>query len=587
MINFFLKTISISVLVILIYGCKKDNEEVVIEPYIYEEKYYGEGFSTLNNDEWNKNTVNKVLNTFTYGIVAKQSQIQTWADMNATDAIKEIITMEGFNDKLNKYNTSFLDKNETRIEILSEIFYNRYNGGNFRLECRLSNGEIITPLLLDNTNFNPTRLKIGLWETNYHQVINAKIDALHCLNIHHYFDDIVEGINDNVDYHKILSKSAHSTPIMFMYNQFDNKYINGTFLLNDDFAREYNQLFFGILGVDNLSYYENTTIENTAKILTGIDKARRDYTTLDGLETVNAPDYYVLENPLEHYSGTLEILENNIQQSSVEEGLNKIGEIAIRDKEGSDNLPIIIIEGLSDDNLDYETKEKIRNEWKNNLSHPNFLQFIQKYAISHSFHNENRLKYLSSLDRVMKTYNLLNFEGKKPINIHKINYELLKEDYKIFFPAKGVFGNLTGEDILNNSNVFSVFYNRAANIEYSNTYTDMDFSKMIDDNVEKNIKSISEFVWNRFIGDNLKNFGKMERLHIYSILAHGVDYNEYKNTNIIYTEEYINNDQNILNDIEDMSKLTINLIDTTNKTRIKYITHFVLGLPFMWFEEGK
>ena len=110
---------------------------------------------------------------------------------------------------------------------------------------------------------------------------------------------------------------------------------------------------------------------------------------------------------------------------------------------------------------------------------------------------------------------------------------------------------------------------------------------MIDDSIEKNIKSISEFVWNRFIGDNLKNFGKMERLHIYSILAHGVDYNEYKNTNIIYTDEYINNDQNILNDIEDMSKLTINLIDTKNKTRIKYITHFVLGLPFMWFEEGK
>jgi len=577
----------------LFTGCEDDNKDDKDELIGYEEEdFEGDiegGFRLIEEDSWSKNTVNKILNTFTYGIVASQEQIEAWVDMPPEEAIEEIITMDGFNKKLRNRENTFLTEEEDKLEYILQEASVRYPNSAFNFNARLTNGELLSVLIMDNTNYNPTRLKVGLWETNYHQVINSKVDALFSFNVYHYFDDIVEGIENNIGYQNILSKSATSSPIMYMYKQFENKFTNNKLSVNDDFAREYNQLFFGILGKNDLAYYEDVTIENTARALTGIDANYDSYTTINGEETLSAPSYYIKENAGNHYHGMLEILGEFISHSGVKEALEEIARIAITKNESIKNLPVMIINGLADSNLENNsnTTQRIINEWKENVNHPDLLSFIRKYAISKEFHSETRLKYLSSLDRLMKTYNLLNFEGKKPYSYTKLIQELEKENYKIFFPAKGVFGNLTGEDIINNSNIISAFYNRAANQEYSGIYPGMDFSKMIDKDIDNNVKDITEFIWNRFVGDNLKNFGQMERLHIYSLLLYGKNYNDYIQSDIDYTEEYIESDIDTGNKIIDMSEEYIDINTTNIKRNLKYVTNFVLGLPFMWFEEGK
>jgi hypothetical protein len=547
------------------------------------------GFQTLNNEDWNKNTVKKVLNTFTYGIVASEEQILTWSDMQPEDAIKEIMNMSGYNKKLKDSGDGFLPEEESRLEFIMQEMDKRYPGTAFRFESRLSKGELISPLIMDNTNYNPFRLKLGLWEVNYHQVINSMIDALFSFNVYHYFDNIVDKIEDNVNYEKILASSAISSPIMLMYGQTSNKYINNEFNVNDDFARELHQLFFGILGDGYKEYYESVTIENTAKILTGMQKQNEVYTSINGEKTAGAPSYNIQEVPEEHFVGNVNILGESINQASIRGAIEKIAEVAIRKNESMTNLPLMIINGLADSNIEknIEIRQRAMNEWEQNIENADILKFLQSYAISYEFHNEERFRTLSSLDRLAKTYNLLNFEGKKPYRYYKLTAELKKENYQLFYPAKGVFGNLTGEDIKTNSTVFTAFYNRAANNGYTNLYKNTDFSKMIDKDIDNNIKDISEFIWNRFIGDNLKHFGLMERLHIYSLLLYGKDYNEYTMSDIDYTEEYIQEHLEVQDKIKLMSEEYIILNNIAIQSNLKHVTNFVLGLPFMWFEEGK
>jgi len=547
------------------------------------------GFRILNDEDWNVNAIKKVLNTFTYGITASEEQILVWSNMQPREAIEEIINMSGYNKKLKDSGDGFLSEEEARLEFIVQKMDERYPGSAFRFESRLSKGELISPLIMDNTNYNSFRLKLGLWEVNYHQVINSMIDALFSLNVYNYFDNIAEGIEHNINYEKILAASAISTPIMLMYGQTSNKYVNEKFNVNDDFARELHQLFFGILGDGYNKYYENITIENTAKILTGMRQSYKSYTTISGTKTINAPTYNIEETPEKHFIGSLNILGEEISQSSIKEAIDKIAHVAIRKNESMTNLPIMIINGLADSNIEKnkENRQRAMNEWKANIENIDILKFIQSYAISYEFHSEKRFRTLSSLDRLAKTYNLLNFEGKKPYKYNTITVELKKENYQLFFPAKGVFGNLTGEDIKTNSTVFTAFYNRAANRKYTNLYKDTNFANMIDKDIDNNVKDISAFIWNRFIGDNLKHFGLMEKLHVYSLLLYGKSYNDYAMTNLRFTEEYIQEHIEIQDKIRLMSEEYIDLNNSVIKNNLKNVTNFILGLPFMWFEEGK
>jgi len=546
-------------------------------------------FVPLTNEQWTDKEVRKVLNTFTYGATATEAQIKLWADMKPIDAINEIMDLNTTNLKVKNIGPSFIS-DRRNLEDLIEDIYRKYDDldmsikGVYDIGAHFASGYVISDLIVDNTNYNPFRIRLGLWETNYHQVINSKIDNILSINVYHYFDDIVNGIQEGMSYQDILSRSASSTPIMYMYKQFDNKYINGELTTNDDFAREYNQLFFGILGKDNLSYYENVTVENTANVLTGMTD---DYQhTTNEFGTSWGPAYYVTPTSY-HYNQSVELLFNTIANEDVIKGLQEIADIAINNDESERTLPLIIIGGLADDNLDenINKKETIINAWKL-MDKKDLLYFLKKYAISRCFHSSDRIRYLSSPDRVIKIFNLLNFEGKTPNNPIKIKTELDFDNFTIFEPAKGVFGNYTGLDIKDNSNTITNTYNKAIHNDYNFLYPSTDYRNIIDFDISDKIKEIAEYLWNKMIGDNLKHFGILERAEVYSLLLYGKDLNTYFNIDTELTDENFKNDSELNKIYLDMENSTIDLTDDKYNNNIRDAINFILGTPYILFEEG-
>lgn len=161
------------------------------------------------------------------------------------------------------------------------------------------------------------------------------------------------------------------------------------------------------------------------------------------------------------------------------------------------------------------------------------------------------------------------------------------EYFKINIPAKGVFGNFTGLDIKDNSDIFATILNNSINLAFNNIYPNQDFSNIIDENVNDDIKDISEFLWNRFNGDNLKNFGSTERIQLYSILAYGKDYNSFANIEKNISNDDIETSFKISNDYFNMEKLSIyHENNVTVNTKISNAIHFILALPYNLYEEG-
>lgn len=548
-------------------------------------------FVSLTTDEWGVDEVKKVMNTFTYGITASESQIAKWAEMAPSTAIEEVMNFDAHNPLLKPSPTNNLNS-FTKIEDISSLLYNYYKETNvgladrFALPSKFPRGDIESALITSNLGYNPLRLRIGLWETSYHQVINTNVDVLNAINTWNYFDNIVEGIAAGTPYEEILAKSATSTNIMYMYKQFDNVYKNNTLVGNDDFAREYNQLFFGILGKDNLSYYENTTIENTALVLTGMKNIHTNFTAANG-DIFGGPGYSVIPVNTLHYAKPVEISEKMVQNENVIDGLMEIAKISIDTDESLDTLPLIIIEGLADDNLknNIHKMETVRNAWKI-MPKKDILAFLKKYAISRSFHSNDRIKYLSTMDRTMKIYNLMNVEDKMPHHVLRPRNEMEQEGYTMYVPGKGVFGNWTGVDIKNNTNVYKEYYNGAANQRYYNIYPNQDMSKLIDSSVSNNVKDITEYLWSKFVGDNLKNFGIIERLHVYALLKTGNDFNSAYGVSADIDLNVFDSSNSVRADFKSLETSEVDLNNNEIRNNIAKVVNFIIAMPYALYEEG-
>ena len=58
----------------------------------------------------------------------------------------------------------------------------------------------------------------------------------------------LSSLASNSAYSTVIAQGAKNAAIAFQYGHNYNVYSGGTFIGNEDFAREYHQLFFGILG---------------------------------------------------------------------------------------------------------------------------------------------------------------------------------------------------------------------------------------------------------------------------------------------------------------------------------------------------
>jgi len=572
------------------------------------------GFQTISDELWDEQAVRKVLHTFAYGGFATDEQIRIWASLSPENAIEEILKFDIVNQKLSPVESGYsFGEMPATLKNLSAFWSSISIDNPIAEDSREDYGIYswaspakIWLTAVRKRGLNPVRQKIGVWETNYHMSVNQNAGVNNSQMLR-YYDDIMNALAQNQAYEDVLYIGAKSAAVATQYNHKDNEFVDSKFSGNEDFAREFHQLFFGILGDYDLEYHEFTTIRNTAKLLTDMNVNRIELPSGDS-EYANEVEF----GKKYHYPGDLEILNTTITGETANEKLAVLSKIAIAHPESLDNLPIIIIRGLADDNLDEDKIKTIQTTWKN-METKDLLLFLRKYAISTIFHDESRIKYWSSIDRNMIVTNLVTLNNQESyLNLYDPQWDIYKESVSIFRPNHDVFGGQTGLEAHQTGDVFKEAYNKAVDRYWSLSKTgkedenkaiiwEKDWGKIIpaDSAGKFRIKSVSEWLWNRFIADGLKNFGTLERAHVYALVGSGKDLAYFINQNSpmqIYTKEILDTDptvKEIINDLA-MSFVCMNLsdvCDTKNKEtanfRIGMAINFISATPYMFAQEGR
>jgi len=618
------------------------------------------GFSVISGEDWNETAVRKVLHIFTYGGHSTDEQITQWANMPPQNAIKEILSFEPSNLKLSPSSNDVLGrKTDGTLQSLAELwssddpenpipneFKNKYIIQNYILDECYSDGELFGYDHYSNMNStwihsvlakgsNPFLHKIGFWETNYHMVVNLPV--VDYWNVLVHYDNILKSLMNGDDYQTVMTSGALSIAIGKQYghaaeywmdgyatNQ-GNYQLNGIFYGNEDFAREFHQLFFGVLGDQEHDYHETTTIKNTAKALTDISYQYLDISSQCDYQSVRAYPHTSSFGTEKHHSGSLEMYHQSISGSNAEEKIIALADIAIQQQESLDNLPIMIIRGLADDNLTDEKTKIIQNAWQA-MPNKDLLSFLRNYAISNTFHSSERIKYLSSFDRNLILYNRLDLDNSQLHRVvskewywslpEQINWQAFStENVTPFFPIHDVFGHQKGIEAINTPGIFRSVYNRSSEpwsynftvIRDQDNWHEIVWSKDMtsvikpDSNGLYTIKHVTETLWNRLIADGKKNLGTLERAHIYSLLADwgndlGMRFKELgfvDDENYVFSKQELETNSNFSDEIEKLANQSIALDSNNNEEKtlanekLNLALAFIAATPYMFIQEGK
>lgn len=528
-----------------------------------------QGFVTVGAADWNEAAVRRSLHVFAYGGAASDSQIDLWANMAPAAAIQEMLIFDPVNPLLSPVEDVSAGYSGS-LAALQTLFA---SGAPDNLTCPGDRGRFdqtkqkaVADIVLNNSGLqhawiaavrtrglNPFRHNVGFWLVNYQMAVNLRDTEPPLLRKH--YDGALDALAAGRPFHEVLGVGATSAAVAREYNHRNNIYKNntGVFRGNDDFAREFHQLFFRINGdVEDPAYHENVTIEHTARALTGlqIDKIPNAYgTTLDRdwwVAPIDFTDHLDvtgrdLQNLTRHYAGSLEILHNTISGATAEDKVFALAAVAIQHPESLANLPVEIVKFFADDNLDEEKTIAIREAWNTVVATPDdLLLFLQDYAISTAFHGPSTFKYRTAFQRNMTIYNLNTVDNEEAYNnAFTPRTAMLKQGADVFFPAHDVFGGQTSHNAANNPNLFQEAYNRA--VDHPN-----DLAKTADVCRDETgaalgtwrkdwalviptrggvygVGDVGLWLWNRFVGDAARAYGTLEQANVAALLATGMD----------------------------------------------------------------
>jgi len=564
---------------------------------------------TVSDEDWDEAAVRRVLHTFAYGGFASDAQITTWADMPPEEAVVEIINFEISNELVSP--TDSYDTISTTDGTLKGLstYWSTSGSQNKISDSSQEKYDIdywglperVWVQTVSKRGLNPVRQKIGLWETNYHLAVNmdAGINNRQMLR---YYDDIMNSLDYGDAYQNVMALAGQSAAVATQYNHKKNVFEDARFEGNEDFAREYHQLFFGILGDYDPEYHEIYAIRNTAKALTDME--------IERIEPEGESAYWsdeVTFGTEYHYPSGLDILDQIIDGPTAKEKIENLAQYSIEHEESLDNLPIIIVRGLADDNLDDSKIEQIQEMWQN-LDEKNLLAFLRQYAISYTFHNTTRVKYWTSIDRNILISNLISVDNEETyLGYYNPESRINGEDVDLFYPTHNVFGGQTGLDASDSPFIFKEAYNRSTDGYwwYSKTTASednvvvwrKDWAKIMptSDDGTYRVKDVGEWLWNRFIGDGLKNFGSLERAYVYALLGSGKDFGYFVNSNNplnVYTKDQIDGDTTLQELMVDMEIALINIgnedldVRKTANYRVGLAISFITATPYMFAQEG-
>lgn len=623
------------------------------------------GFTTVSDDEWDNTAVRKVLHSFAYGGFASDTQIQTWADMPPAQAINQILSFAPTNDLLSPPQDNSLQPKlsvngqDRTLEGVQTLWSSNTDPDNlmpaeyqYLFNPINSNGDNFEPGSLTYTwlaasnrrGINPFRQRVGFWLTNYHMAIHMNALDGNAPLLRTLYDESMALLGQGASFDQVLALGASSAAIAMQYGHMNNRYemATGSFYGNDDFAREFHQLFFGILGVDPTqsvdadafkAYYENITIENTAKALTGMQLTYAPI-TLPGADFsgyLQHIDFLSEENAPNHHAADLEILNfnnpgaANISGTTAAEKLQALAQLAINDPESELRLPQKIIAYFADDNLDarIETNPNLQDEitdaWR--TSNKNLLDFLRAYAISTQFHSPQRIKYLTAFDRNLLILNQNTVDNQESYNsfiFPAIIARMQRQGATPFQPAHFVFGAQTAREAFENADIFKDAYNSniciiqgdsgcsdswatLARTGNSTTGWEKNWAALIPTNANNthDVDSVARWLWNRFVADGGAYYGPQERAHITSLLATGEDFLSHvaQQTGEPFQEDglasadLLNPDLPYLAVIEANEAITLPLLDPDRvylaNQRIGLAVNFITATPYMFAQVGR
>jgi hypothetical protein len=488
----------------------------------------------ISSQNWTVTAVQKVLHTFALGSAATHEQITRWASLSPETAIREILSLNAINPMI-RPDTSTRAYSNGELSALAKTWHIEEGSPRHGKYWIYGDGAPANTWIraILSTGLNPVRQRMGLYETNDHMAINSNSSA-EGLQIFRYYNDILNRLTETNDYAQMIATAASSAAIATQYNHRINIIKNGTFMGNEDFAREFHQLFFGILGIDDSNRHEKITIKNTAKALTDIKVVRRT--------SPHVGAGFLPEKPIfgtdEHHSSSLNILDQAIQGGNAHEKIAKLSSKAIEHSESLNSLPIKMIQSLAHPNMDPDTKANLIEAWKT-MPQKNPLAFLRAYAISDSFHSQERFKAWNHLERQCIIANRLYLSDPEREEQSILNeLDLINAENLPFTPAHDVFGSQKGEETLASSYLFASYWESSTYDvwKFKKSYStaggwEKDWSKEMPKNSrgEYLVGDVALWLWSRFIADGGKNFGWLEKAQVYSLLSHGIDYGLHHN----------------------------------------------------------
>ncbi len=525
----------------------------------------------VGKDDWGETHVRRVLRAFAYGGLATDAQIERWARMRPERAVAQILRFNVNNERLSPAEDASADRCGS-LESLQEFWASddagnpmnqrdrgRYATLNGREQVAEANLQRTWTQAVSTRGCNPFLHKTALFLTNYHASIH--VQNTRPALIRAYYDDYLEALVNGLDFVEVMTVGARHAAVARAYGHQRNRVRpNGKVEVNEDFAREYLQLFFGIPGTtEDTTYYEEVSVKNNALLLTGMNLDREE----NAYGSVRSGDWYVaplifndhrdstgrrVMNRTFHYASDLddnsclEVLHAQVCGGNAGKKLDALGRVAGAHPESMANIPVAVVRFFADDNLDWKKIKQIRGSWTN--SSFDLLAFLREYAASTAFHHPDTVKYFTAFDRNLTLQNATTLSNEETFargHQRSPYYRMRNQGMEVFEPVRNVFGHQTGLDAANNPYIFKNAFQSNSGDPYYYAGTEVDYQLQkdgpeylwrkdwgsvipVNGRGEHVVGEVATWLWNRLIGDGGRNFDPIARAQVHALLARGRDF---------------------------------------------------------------
>ncbi len=564
--------------------------------------------SAGSDDEWNETAVRHVLRTFAFGgLGVRDEQVTIWAAMPPQDAIKEILNFDESNPLLAPIDP--LDDTWMQGGTLAAAadFWGSDDSGNTTPQSLRAQFTASVPDLGGNTSIrnesrfywhrlaltpgmNPFRQYIGLWETNYHLAVAGPTGDIR--RKLHFYDVVMTAHASQLSYDQVLATAARAPAVALHYGHIRSSFVDGVCnSCNEDFAREFHQLYFGIVGEADPDYFENVTIKNSSLAFTG-------------QRLINQPDLGYFNTLVNfrsdlHFQGPVEIHHRIAGGYDMSERLDAMASIDIEEPESLNNLPVIIINGLADENMPDWKKQELRHAWAT-MGRKNFLSFIRNYAISDLFHFGERVFHPNVFSReVAMAAKAVRSDAAKYFNVDSNGIARRNlftrisngQGLRLFIPEKGVFGHRTGLEDAASTTSYARHFNVVVQSRSYRNDQGIDWSKFIppDSGGGWTAQSIVLWLWNDFYpGETDNGFDTLIRASLLSLLAANQDLARLAenrgitgiNEDTIITEDLLTSNTELAALVESLSTTAIDLTTNGAENRVTMAMSFIATTPY-------